>query len=106
VIRSRAAAVVAPAWLAEVVRPKPAPLPWPDMIRAALAICVPLSAAFAAGPGTLGVLPAMGGLMGTMADTGGSYLNRVKRVGSAAMLGGAAGLAGTGRISADSGPLG
>jgi hypothetical protein len=29
-----------PPWLAEVVRPKPAPLPWPDMIRAALAICV------------------------------------------------------------------
>jgi hypothetical protein len=81
VIRSRAAAVraVVPDWLAEVVRPKPAPLPWPDMIRAALAICVPLSAAFAVGRGTLGVLPAMGGLMGTMADTGGSYLNRVKR---------------------------
>jgi uncharacterized membrane protein YccC len=85
--------VVVPAWLAEVVRPKPAPLPWPDMVRAALAICVPLSVAFAAGRGTLGVLPAMGGLMGTMADTGGSYLNRVKRVGSAAVLGGAVGLA-------------
>jgi hypothetical protein len=72
---------------------RPAPLPWPDLIRAALAICVPLSAAFAVGPGTLGVLPAMGGLMGTMADTGGSYPNRVKRVTSAAVLGGAAGLA-------------
>ncbi len=82
-----------PPWLAEVVRPKPAPLPWPDMIRAALAICVPLSAAFAVGRGTLGVLPAMGGLLGTMADTGGSYLTRLKRVGSATVLGGAAGLA-------------
>jgi uncharacterized membrane protein YccC len=88
-----ARAVVVPDWLAEVVRPKPAPLPWPDMIRAALAICVPLSAAFAAGRGTLGVLPAMGGLMGTMADTGGSYVNRFKRVTCAAVLGGAAGLA-------------
>ncbi len=35
-----------PPWLAEVVRPKPAPWPWPDMVRAALAICVPLAAAF------------------------------------------------------------
>jgi uncharacterized membrane protein YccC len=82
-----------PDWLAEVVRPKPAPLPWPDMIRAALAICVPLSAAFAAGHGKLGVLPAMGGLMGTMADTGGSYRYRLKRVTCAGVLGGAAGLA-------------
>ncbi|HXO24361.1 MAG TPA: hypothetical protein VN870_07260, partial [Streptosporangiaceae bacterium] len=35
-IRTRAAAVraaVVPDWLAELVRPKPAPLPWPDMIR-------------------------------------------------------------------------
>jgi uncharacterized membrane protein YccC len=86
-------AAVVPEWLAEVVRPRPAPVPWPEMIRAVLAICVPLSAALALGKGTLGVLPAMGGLLGTMADTGGPYLSRVKRVGSAAVFGGAAGLA-------------
>jgi uncharacterized membrane protein YccC len=82
-----------PDWLAEVVRPRPAPLPWPDMLRAMLAICVPLSVALALGKGTLGVLPAMGGLIGTVADTGGPYLTRVKRVGSAAVFGGAIGLA-------------
>jgi uncharacterized membrane protein YccC len=82
-----------PDWLAEVVRPKPAPLPWPGMIRAALAICLPLSVAFAVGKGTLGVLPAIGGLIGTTADTGGSYLTRLKRVGSVVVVGGAAGLA-------------
>ena len=95
-IRARAAAMRAmlvPGWLAEVVRPRPAPLPWPDMIRALLAICVPLSAALAVGKATLGVLPATGALLGTMADTGGPYLTRVKRVGSAAVFGGAAGLA-------------
>jgi uncharacterized membrane protein YccC len=86
-------AAVVPDWLAEVVRPRPAPVPWPDMIRAMLAICVPLSVALALGKGTLGVLPAMGGLIGTMADTGGPYLTRVKRVGSAAVFGGAIGLA-------------
>jgi uncharacterized membrane protein YccC len=95
-IRTKAAAVraaVVPGWLAEVVRPRPAPLPWPAMIRAAVAICVPLSASLTLGHGTLGVLPAMGAILGTMADTGGPYLSRVKRVCSAAVFGGAAGLA-------------
>ena len=86
-------AVVVPGWLAEVVRPRRAPVPWPEMTRAALAICVPLSVSFAAGRGSLGVLPATGGLLGTLADAGGPYLNRVKRVCSAAVFGGAAGLA-------------
>jgi uncharacterized membrane protein YccC len=63
------------------------------MARAALAICVPLSVSFAAGRGSLGVLPATGALLGTLADAGGPYLNRVKRVCSAAVFGGAAGLA-------------
>ena len=95
-VGDRAAAVraaVVPEWLAEVVRPKRTPVPWPEMIRAVLAICVPLSASLALGQGTLGVLPAMGGILGTMADTGGPYLSRVKRVCSAAVFGGAAGLA-------------
>ena len=87
-------AVVVPGWLAEVVRPRRAPVPWPEMARAALAICVPLSASFAAGRGSLGVLPATGGLLGTLADAGGPYLSRVKRVCSAAVFGGAAGLVG------------
>jgi uncharacterized membrane protein YccC len=86
-------AAVVPDWLTEVLRPKRTPVPWPAMIRAALAICVPLAVAMALGRTTLGVLPAMGGLLGTMADAGGPYLSRVKRVGSAAVFGGAAGLA-------------
>ena len=91
----RAAAVraaIVPDWLAEVVRPRRAPVPWPEMIRAALAICVPLSASLALGRGSLGILPAMGGLLGTMTDAGGPYLSRVKRVCSAAVFGGAPGL--------------
>jgi hypothetical protein len=58
-----------------------------------LAICVSLAAALALGRGSLGVLPATGGLLGTIADTGGPYVSRVKRVGSAALFGGAPGLA-------------
>jgi uncharacterized membrane protein YccC len=85
-------AAIVPDWLAEVVRPKKAPVPWAAMIRAALAICVPLSVALAVGKPSLGVLPATGGILGTVVDTGGPYPTRVKRVGSAAVFGGAPGL--------------
>jgi uncharacterized membrane protein YccC len=86
-------AAIVPDWLAELVRPKPAPLPWPDMIRSALAICVPLGTAFAVGKTSIGLLPALGGLLGTMTDRGGSYLYRVERVSAVGVFGGAAGLA-------------
>ncbi|MGH3288224.1 MAG: FUSC family protein, partial [Streptosporangiaceae bacterium] len=95
-IRTRAAelrAAIVPDWLAELVRPKPAPLPWPDMIRSALAICVPLGVAIAMGKTSIGLLPAVGGLLGSMTDRGGSYLNRVKRVSAVGVFGGAVGLA-------------
>jgi uncharacterized membrane protein YccC len=82
-----------PGWLAEVVRPRRAPVPWFDMARAAVAICLPLSVALAAGRGSLGVLPAIGGLLGSQADTGGPYLTRIKRVTISCVLGGAVGLA-------------
>jgi uncharacterized membrane protein YccC len=86
-------AATVPDWLAELVRPKPAPLPWPDMIRAALAICVPLGVGFAVGKPSIGLLPAMGGLLGTMTDRGGSYLTRVERISAVGVFGGAVGLA-------------
>jgi uncharacterized membrane protein YccC len=95
-IKTRAAAIraaVVPDWLAELVRPKPAPLPWPDMIRTTLAICVPLGVAFAVGKTTIGLLPAVGGLLGSLTDRGGSYLSRVKRISAVGVFGGAAGLA-------------
>ena len=71
-------AAVVPDWLAGLMRPKPAPLPWPDMIRAALSTCVPLAAG---GPRT-GLLLAAGGLLGTLTDRGGqtrSGLGRPRR---------------------------
>jgi uncharacterized membrane protein YccC len=63
------------------------------MIRAALAICVPLGAAIAVGKTTIGLLPAAGGLLGSLTDRGGSYLNRVKRISTVGVFGGAVGLA-------------
>jgi len=81
-----------PDWLAEVMRPKKAPVPWPDMVRAVFAIWVPLAAGFITGRRELVLLPAMGGLISVMIDSGGPYRQRVRRIGSAAVFGGAAGL--------------
>jgi len=83
---------VAPDWLIEVVRPKRVPPPWPLMLRAALAICVPLAAGLAFRELALGLLPAIGGLIAVTVDVGGPYLARAKRVGSATVFGGAVGL--------------
>jgi uncharacterized membrane protein YccC len=62
------------------------------MLRAALAICVPLAAGLLAHDLAPGLLAAMGGLIAVIVDVGGPYLARVRRVGSAAVFGGAAGL--------------
>jgi uncharacterized membrane protein YccC len=81
-----------PDWLTEAVRPKPAPVPWGAMVRAALAICVPLSVGFVVGRRDIGLVPAIGGLVGTVIDSSGLYVVRVKRVVTAAVFGAAAGL--------------
>jgi uncharacterized membrane protein YccC len=80
-----------PGWLVEVVRPRPAPVPWWTMLRAAIAICVPMSAGIASGERPLGLLIAIGGLLGIVVDTGGPYVARLRRV-SFAAAGGAAGI--------------
>jgi uncharacterized membrane protein YccC len=82
-----------PGWLAEAMRPKPARVPWGAMVRAALAICVPVSVGIVVGRRDIGLVPAIGGLLVTITDTGGPYVMRVKRVVTAAVFGGVAGLA-------------
>ena len=81
-----------PDWLIAAVRPKPAPVPWGAMVRAALAICVPLSLGFVVGHRDFGLVPAVGGLIGTVVDAAGPYVVRVKRMVTAAVFGGVAGL--------------
>jgi uncharacterized membrane protein YccC len=83
---------VVPDWLADAVRPKKVPVPWPDMIRAVFAIWVPLAAGFITGHSELVAIPALGALLSVMIDTGGPYRARVRKVGVAAVFGGAAGL--------------
>ncbi|MDX6338279.1 MAG: hypothetical protein QOG05_5619 [Streptosporangiaceae bacterium] len=86
------AAPAAPPWLAEVVRPAPAPVPWPAVIRAALAVCGPLALGMAVGDQVAGLLGAMGGLLGSVVDRGGTYPARIRRIAVAGIFGGAAGL--------------
>jgi hypothetical protein len=83
---------VVPDWLAEVMRPKKVPPPWGTMVRAVLAIWVPLAIGLLTGHLIIGLLPAVGGLMSIMIDTGGPFRARVRRVGTAAVFGGALGL--------------
>jgi uncharacterized membrane protein YccC len=83
---------VVPEWLAEVVRPKKAPVPWGTMARSVFALWVPLAVAFGTGRRDLALLPAMGGLLSVTIDNGGPYLDRVRRVGTSAICGGAPGL--------------
>jgi uncharacterized membrane protein YccC len=82
-----------PDWLTEAVRSKPAPVPWGAMVRAALAICAPLAVGIVAGHRNVGLVSAIGGLLGTVTDSGGPYTVRVKRVVVSSVFGGTAGLA-------------
>ena len=81
-----------PPWLTEVARSNGGPVPWAQMGHAVLAIAVPLAVGLAAGHLVAGVLAGVGGLLATMADRAGPYLMRVRRVATAAVFGGAAGL--------------
>ena len=83
---------VVPDWLAEVVRPKKAPVPWGTMARAVFAVWVPLAVAFATGRRELALLPSLGALLSISIDAGGPYWDRVKRIGTSAIFGGAPGL--------------
>jgi uncharacterized membrane protein YccC len=67
-------------------------VPWPAVIRAALAVCGPLALGLALGDQLGGLLGAMGGLLGTVVDRGGTYPGRIRRIVMAGIFGGAAGL--------------
>jgi uncharacterized membrane protein YccC len=81
-----------PQWLAELAQSSGGPAPWAQMSHAVLAIAVPVAVGLAAGHLVAGVLAGVGGLLATMADRAGPYLMRVRRVATAAVFGGAAGL--------------
>src|ERR1700752_5447454 len=57
-----------PEWLAAAARPQRSPVPWPDMFRAILAICLPLVFGMGIGLQEPGLLVALGGLLGVAVD--------------------------------------
>jgi uncharacterized membrane protein YccC len=62
------------------------------MVRAALAVCGPLALGVILATPVPGLLGAMGGLLGSVVDRGGTYPARIRRIGCAATFGAAAGL--------------
>ena len=88
----RLRATVGSDWLIKVVRLTPAPVPWAQMLRGALAVCGPLAAGLTLDKPLLGTFAAMGGLLVTVVDRDGPYPVRIGRIAVCAVAGGAAGI--------------
>ncbi|MFJ2646162.1 FUSC family protein [Streptomyces sp. NPDC087420] len=84
VARRRAAAAAArlspPAWLLDNLRPQPAPVRWPAVARASVALAVPLAVGFATDQRAYGALVALGALNGVLSDTAEAYRMRILHV--------------------------
>ena len=84
----------APAWLEELVRTTPPPVPWRDVIRFAVTIPAPLAVAIAVEGGVepgpalgAGVFATMGALAGTLAPQSGPLRDRLRRIAAATLFG-------------------
>lgn len=66
-----------PAWLVRTLTPQPAPIPWPAVARAGIAMAAPLAVGLAAGQPAYGALVSMGALSGVIGDTADAYRMRV-----------------------------
>jgi uncharacterized membrane protein YccC len=85
----------APAWLEELVRTTPPPVPWRDVVRFAVTIPAPLAVAVAVEggiePGAVlgaGVFATTGALAGSLAPQGGPLRDRLRRTAAATVFGG------------------
>ncbi|NYJ07447.1 FUSC family protein [Petropleomorpha daqingensis] len=86
--------VRAPAWLEELVRTQRPPVPWPDVVRFAVTIPMPLAVALLVGGGLTngpalgaGVFGTTGALVGTIAPQDGPLRDKLRRIASAAGFG-------------------
>ncbi|GHI23948.1 MULTISPECIES: FUSC family protein [Streptomyces] len=66
-----------PAWLTAGLRPAPAPIPWAAVVRASLALSLPLAAGLALDRPAEGALVSMGALSGVIGDTADAYRMRI-----------------------------
>ncbi|MGY1761818.1 FUSC family protein [Geodermatophilus sp. SYSU D00779] len=88
-------ALRAPAWLEELVRTTPPPVPWRDVVRFAVTVPAPLAVAVAVEggiePGPVlgaGVFATTGALAGSLAPQGGPLRDRLRRTAAATVFGG------------------
>lgn len=69
-----------PDWLVRNLRAQPAPVNWPAVVRAAVAIALPLAVGLAVDRPFYGALAAMGALNGVISDTAAAYRVRIPTI--------------------------
>ncbi|MGW6707029.1 FUSC family protein [Streptomyces sp. NPDC054956] len=69
-----------PAWLLKGLRPSSAPIPWAAVLRAGIALAVPLAVGFAVDEPEYGALVSMGALSGVIGDTADAYRMRILNI--------------------------
>ncbi|MGH3431964.1 MAG: FUSC family protein, partial [Thermocrispum sp.] len=79
--------MAAPHWLVQLVRLGPAPISWPLVGRAALAIAGPIAVGLAVGELATGMQASVGALCGTFVARAGPYRFRLRRIGFACLAG-------------------
>lgn len=79
--------ITAPEWLLNLARITPAPVPWPAVARAAIAIGLPLAIGNAVGHLDITLFISMGALAGAISDKRGPYRVRALQISSAALAG-------------------
>lgn len=72
--------LAAPRWIVEVVRPRPAPVPWADVVRCGIAVPVPLLVGLLTGHLPVAIFVTLGAIAGATSDRGGPIGTRVGRV--------------------------
>ncbi|MBD0708980.1 MULTISPECIES: FUSC family protein [unclassified Streptomyces] len=69
-----------PGWLTAGLRPGPAPIPRAAVLRASVALSVPIAVGLAAGQPAYGALVSMGALSGVIGDTADAYRMRIYNI--------------------------
>ncbi|HET8599638.1 MAG TPA: FUSC family protein [Segeticoccus sp.] len=77
----------APVWVRQLLRPRPAPIPWGRAVRTSLAVVGPVSTGMATGHLAPGLIGSMGALAASLTDRGGPYRQRAIRVATVAASG-------------------
>ncbi|MFC9590699.1 FUSC family protein [Streptomyces sp. NPDC056944] len=72
--------ITPPAWLTAGLKPAPTPIPWAAVVRASVALSVPLAVGLAADRPAYGALVSMGALSGVIGDTADAYRMRVYNI--------------------------